>query len=249
MEKVWQKHYAKETPHSINPSQFESIKELFDISVKKFADKPAYRNFGAEISFGELDTLSQNFAAYFQNELGLKPGDRIVIQMPNLIQYPIVLFGALRAGLVVVNTNPLYTAREMRHQFKDSGAKAIVIMANFANLLEEVIEDTDIEHIVITEIGDQLGWPKSLIMNFAVKHIKKMVPKHTLKEYHSFYEALDLGSKHKLKNVDIKSDDIAFLQYTGGTTGVSKGAVLTHKNIISNMLQISEWIKPKGQSG
>ncbi len=249
MEHIWHKSYPQGVSKEINPDQFKSIIELFDISVKKYADKPAYRNFGAEISFGELEKLSRDMAAYFQNELKLQKGDRIVLQMPNLIQYPIALFGALRAGLVVVNTNPLYTAREMEHQFKDSGAKAIVIMANFAHLLDEVIGKTEIKHVIVTEIGDQLGFPKSLLMNFAVKKIKKMVPPYKLPGHKTFYEALDIGSKKDFTPAVCVSSDIAFLQYTGGTTGVSKGAVLTHRNIIANMLQIGEWMKPQLKNG
>jgi long-chain acyl-CoA synthetase len=246
---IWQKRYAPETSHSIDPDQINSIADLFDSSVKKFASLPAYRNMGAEISFKDLDDLSRDMASYFQNTCGLKKGDRVVIQMPNLIQYPIALFGALRAGLTIVNANPLYTAREMRHQFKDSGAKAIVILANFAHNLAEIIQDTDIEHVVVTELGDQLGWPKSLLINLAVKYLKKMVPPFDLPGHHSFYEALDLGRQGTLKPVPRASDDIAFLQYTGGTTGVAKGAMLTHRNMIANMLQISEWMKPRMKEG
>ncbi len=245
MEKIWLKSYSPETSASIDPDQFQSIIDLFDTSVKKFADKPSYRCMGSQIDFKELDDLSRDFASYLQNVAGLKKGDRIVIQMPNLIQYPVVMFGALRAGCIVVNTNPLYTSREMLHQFKDSGAKAIVILANFAHLLEEVIDQTDIETVVITEIGDMLGWPKSLIVNSVVKYVKKMVPKYHIPNHHGFYEALDLGAEKKFTPVPMASSDLAFLQYTGGTTGVAKGAMLTHRNIIANMLQISEWMKPK----
>lgn len=249
MDKVWLKAYAPETSHSINPDQYSSICDLFDTSVKKFADKPAYRNFGSEITFGQLDELSANYAAYFQKVLGLKKGDRVAIQMPNLLQYPVVMFGALRAGLIIVNTNPLYTAREMRHQFKDSGAKAVVIMANFAHLLAEVLADTDIKHVIVTEIGDQLKFPKSLLMNLAVKHLKRMVPNYELPNHHTYKQGLELGRKQKFDPVKTESSDLAFLQYTGGTTGVSKGAMLTHRNILANMLQISEWMKSKLKEG
>jgi long-chain acyl-CoA synthetase len=244
MESIWTKKYPASVATKIDLTQYSSIVDLFNGAVKKHAHLLAYRNMGTNMSYQELDELSAQFASYFQNTCGLKKGDRIAIQMPNLIQYPIVLFGALRAGLVVVNTNPLYTPREMRHQFKDSGAKAIVICANFAKNLEEVLPDTDIKHVVVTQLGDMLGAPKSLLINFVVKYIKKMVPSYKIPNAISFFEALDLGMKTKYAQVPVTQSDIAFLQYTGGTTGVSKGAVLTHKNMLANMLQIAEWINP-----
>lgn len=244
MEKIWFKSYSKNVAQSINAEQYNSILDLFHESIKKYPQRVAYTNMGAELTFEELDQLSRDFAAFLQNKAGLKKGDRIAIQMPNLIQYPIVLFGALRAGLIVVNTNPLYTAREMKHQFTDSGAKAIVILANFAKTLQEVLPETGIETIVVTEIGDMLGFPKSLIVNSVVKYLKKMVPAYDIPNALSFFEALDIGAESQHTPVDMKGDDIAFLQYTGGTTGVAKGAMLTHKNMIANMLQISEWMKP-----
>ena len=249
MTKPWYKAYPKGVAQTIDPNSYKSIIQLFDESMQKFPHKQAYMNMGTTLSFSELNDLSRDFAAYLQNEVGLKKGDRIAIQMPNLIQYPIVLFAAIRAGLIVVNTNPLYTAREMKFQFKDSGAKAIVILANFAYNLEEVIADTDIQSVVVTEIGDMLGFPKRLLINAVVKHVKKMVPKYNLPKAVSFLDALDIGSEKKFTAADTTGDDIAFLQYTGGTTGVSKGAVLTHRNMISNMLQISEWMKPKLKEG
>ena len=244
MKNTWTKHYPKSVPHNININEYQNILEVSDEAIRKFRNKVAFSNFGIDLTYHELDVQSAKMASYFQNTLGLKKGDRIAIQMPNVLQYPIVLFAAFRAGLIVVNTNPLYTAPEMRHQFKDSGAKAIVILANYANLLEGVIKDTDIKHVVVTQIGDQLPFVKKHLINFVIKKVKKMVPDYSL-EHHTWQQALSLGATQTYVQPKLTHDDIAFLQYTGGTTGVSKGAVLTHKNIIANMLQISAWMKPK----
>lgn len=238
------KNYPKSVPQSINLNEYQNILEVSDEAIRKFRNKVAFSNFDIDLTYHELDVLSGQLASYFQNTLGLKKGDRIVIQMPNLLQYPIVLFAAFRAGLVVVNTNPLYTAPEMRHQFKDSGAKAIVILANYAKLLEEVIKDTDIKHVIVTEVGDQLPFLKKTLINFVLKNVKKMVPAFNL-EHHTWSQALKLGAEKTYVQPKLTHDDIAFLQYTGGTTGVSKGAVLTHRNIIANILQICAWMKPK----
>lgn len=242
------KNYPKSVPQSINLNEYQNILEVSDEAIRKFRNKVSFSNFDIDLTYHELDVLSGQLASYFQNTLGLKKGDRIVIQMPNLLQYPIVLFAAFRAGLVIVNTNPLYTAPEMRHQFKDSGAKAIVILANYAKLLEEVIQDTDIKHVVITEVGDQLPFLKKHLINFVLKKVKKMVPAYNLK-HHTWAEALKFGAEKTYVQPKLTQDDIAFLQYTGGTTGVSKGAVLTHKNIIANILQICAWMKPKLVTG
>lgn len=242
MTKPWYKVYSPKTAHEINPDIYNSIVDIFHEGVKQYKDKAAYRNMGVDLSFNEMDQLSAQFATYLQNHCGLKKGDRIAIQMPNVIQYPIVLFGALRAGLIVVNTNPLYTTREMKYQFNDAGVKAIVILSNFAHCLDEIIKETQIKHVVVTDLGDMLGFPKRLIVNAVVKYVKKMVPKYSLPGHIGFFEALDLGSKADFREPEFKNSDIAFLQYTGGTTGVSKGAVLTHRNIIANMLQIREWM-------
>ena len=242
--KPWLDHYPKGVAHEINPDRFDSVNDLFEESVHKFRDNVAFSNMGTELTFEDLNYLSADFAAFLQNVAKLKKGDRMAIQMPNLLQYPVVMYGALRAGVVVVNTNPLYTAREMRHQFRDSGVKAIVVFAASAHNLAEIIKDTEIETVVVTNVGDLLGFPKSMIVNSMVKYVKKMIPEYNLPGAYSFYEALDLGADHNFKPETCHGSDLAFLQYTGGTTGVSKGAELTHRNIISNMLQIAEWIRP-----
>ncbi|WP_439555724.1 AMP-binding protein, partial [Dyadobacter sp.] len=231
-------------PYEINPEAYSSLLEMMEVSFRENTDKPAYTNMGKSLSFGKLDELSRNFAAYLQS-VGLQQGDRIAIQMPNLLQYPVVMMGALRAGLVIVNTNPLYTCREMQHQFKDSGAKAIVILANFAQNLEKVIQNTDIQQVIITEIGDLLGFPKKLIVNSVVKYIKKMVPEYHIPKATSFSNAIAIGAGLTYKRPNISGLDIAFIQYTGGTTGVSKGAMLTHRNLIANVEGINEWLMSK----
>jgi len=249
MNKPWLSHYPTGVAHTIDPNRFRSINDLFEDSVHKYGDRAAFENMGAEITFEDLNSLSADFASFLQNTAKLKKGDRIAIQMPNLLQYPVVMFGALRAGLVVVNTNPLYTAREMKYQFQNSGAKAVVILANSAHCLNDIIKDTPIETVVVTEVGDLLGFPKSLLVNSIVKYVKKMVPAYDLPGAYSFFEAMDLGSDSRFKPERCESEDIAFLQYTGGTTGVSKGAILTHRNIIANMLQIAEWMRPRLKQG
>ena len=230
----WLKFYTPGVPYEIDPDAYSSLIELMETGFRLFKDRPAYANMGKELSFGKLEELSRNFAAYLQS-LGLRKGDRIAIQMPNLLQYPVAMFGALRAGLVVVNTNPLYTPREMQHQFKDSGVKAIVILANFASHLEKIVANTEIEHVIITQIGDLLGFPKKLIVNAVVKYVKKMVPDYQIRDAVGFGEALSLGSGLTYEKPVVSNIDIAFIQYTGGTTGVSKGALLTHRNLIANV--------------
>lgn len=240
----WLKNYPEGIPYEINPDAYSSLVEMMEISFRENPDKPAYNNMNKALTFAKLDELSRNFAAYLQS-LGLHQGDRIAIQMPNLLQYPVAMMGALRAGLVIVNTNPLYTPREMQHQFKDSGAKAIVILANFAANLEKIIAHTDIEHVIVTEIGDLLGFPKKLIVNAVVKYIKKMVPAYHLPKAVTFADALATGSEATYKRPYLTGLDLAFIQYTGGTTGVSKGAMLTHRNLIANVEGINEWLMSK----
>ena len=243
-DRIWLQNYPKGVAHDIDSSKYNSIMDVVDQAVRQHSKGGAFSNMGATLTFEQFDEKVNAFASFLQHELKLKKGDRIAIQMPNLLQFPIAMFGALRAGLIIVNTNPLYTATEMRHQFKDSGAKAIVILANYASLLQQILKETDIESVVVTEIGDQLPGLKKHLVNAIVKHVKKMVPAYDLPQAYSFNQALQLGQKQKVTPVPLAMNDIAFLQYTGGTTGVSKGAVLTHKNIISNMLQIVEWMRP-----
>ncbi len=244
MNNIWTKKYPPEVPHTIDISEYQSILSVFDQAISKFKLKPAFSSFGIDMSYSELDILSSQFACYLQNTLGLIKGDRIAIQLPNILQFPVVLFGAFRAGLIIVNTNPLYTAPEMKHQFKDSGAKAIVILAQFAHLLQTIQAETDIQHIIVTDVGDQLPLLKKSVINFVIRYVKKLVPAYSLK-HHTWSEALAIGRAGKYVQPQMNLEDTAFLQYTGGTTGVAKGAVLTHKNIIANMLQICAWMKPK----
>lgn len=238
--KIWHDKYPAGVSTEVDVTRYQSVAQILDECFEKYADQTAYINMGASLTFGEVDKLSRDFAAYLQ-ELGLEKGDRIALQMPNILQYPIALFGAVRAGLIVVNTNPLYTAREMKHQFKDSGAKAIVILDNFASKLDEIIADTDIEHVILTRLGDLLGGFKGFLTNFVVKYIKKMVPAYSLPAAVPFKQALSIGSDCRYLQPEIKSDDVGFLQYTGGTTGVSKGATLSHGNLVANMLVMEEW--------
>jgi len=242
MQKPWLKSYPAGIAEEIDINKYSSVAEIFDTSVAKYGDLPAYTNFGKTISYSEVDLYTAQLGAYLKNELGLEKGDRVAVMMPNLLQNPIAIFAILRAGLVVVNTNPLYTARELKHQLNDSGAKAIIIVENFAHVLQDVIDETGIEHVITTKMGDMLSPLKGFIINTVVKYIKKMVPGFTIKKAVSFKKALKLGAQHRFQTVPSTHDDIAFLQYTGGTTGVSKGAVLTNKNMVGNMLQASAWI-------
>jgi len=241
VEKVWLENYPEGVPEFIDTNEYKSLADLFEQSIAKFKDKPAYTNLGRTITFSELENLSRDFGAYLTNQAGLKKGDRIAIMMPNLIQYPIVLFAALRAGLIVVNTNPLYTDRELEHQLKDSDAKAIVILENFAHTLADIIQQTNVQTVITTRIGDMAPFPKSLLVNFVVKHVKKMVPSFSLPSAISFKDVLKQGQNQAFSNADLNHDDVAFLQYTGGTTGVAKGAALTNENMIANLLQAHAW--------
>lgn len=239
---TWFQHYPKGVPQTINPEQYSSLADLFEIGFKKYANQPAMENMGKCLTYQEFEIQVNRFAGYLQTHTKLEKGDRIAIQMPNLLQYPIAMFAALRCGFVVVNTNPLYTSDEMKHQFNDSGAKAIVILENFACNLESILSETAIETVITTEIGDLLGGIKGAITNFVVKRIKKMVPPFSLPKAISFNQALKLGSQSTFKKVELTGEDIAFLQYTGGTTGVSKGAMLTHKNLVANLEQVCAWM-------
>lgn len=237
--------YPAGVPAEIDISQYRSMVDVFEKSCKRYAAKPAFTSVGVTLTYADLDRLTQDFAAYLQNKTNLKPGDRIAIQLPNLTQYPVAIYGAMRAGLVVVNTNPLYTPREMEHQFNDSGAKALVVLANMAHLAQEVVPHTGIEHVIVTELADMHGQPKRLIMNAAVKYIKKMVPPYRIPGAKSFVDVMNEGARCQFKPVYPKPEDLAVLQYTGGTTGVAKGAMLSHQNLVANLLQVKPLLLSK----
>ncbi len=242
-DRPWLKNYPSGVPANINPNEYQNLVEMFEETFEKYRKLPAFQCMGKSITFDQLDKMSKQFGAYLLSR-GLEPGDKIALMMPNLLQYPIALFGALRAGLVIVNTNPLYTPREMKHQFSDSGAKAIVIAENFAANLEKIIHDTPIKTVIVTSIGEMLGAVKGTLTNFVVRTVKGMVPKYNLANTVTFKEALSQGKKFTLPDLDGKPEDVIVLQYTGGTTGVSKGAMLTNRNLISNMLQFRAMIRP-----
>ena len=241
MEKIWFDNYPPNAEKTIDVTKYESLVEMFEAAVKRHPDMPAYINMGQVLTFRKLEERSRAFAAYLQNELRLEKGDRVALMMPNLLQYPIALFGALRAGLVIVNVNPLYTPRELEHQLNDSGAKTIVIVSNFAATLEKVVFNTQVEHVILTRMGDQLSFGKRTLVNFVVKYIKKLVPKYKLPHAVSFREALSIGKQRQYVKPNLESSDLAFLQYTGGTTGVAKGAMLTHANMVANVFQ-AKWV-------
>ena len=241
--------YPPGVPAEIDESQYKSMVDVFEKAVKKFADRPAFSAVGVTLTYRDLDVQSRNFAAWLQNKTNLKPGDRIAIQMPNLTQYPVVVFGAMRAGMIVVNTNPLYTTREMEHQFNDSGAKALVVLANMADKVEEVLPQTGIETVIITEIADMHAPLKRKLMNGAVRYVKKMVPSYNLPKAVKLTRVLSAGAKSSFKPVEAKADDIAVLQYTGGTTGVAKGAMLTHANLVANLLQVKPMLLSRLEEG
>ncbi|WP_266171947.1 AMP-binding protein [Dyella subtropica] len=241
-ERPWLAHYPDGVPPQIDINAYASVAAVLEESFERYRDRPGFANFGKQLSYGQVDELSRQFAGYLTGVLQLAKGDRIAIMMPNVLQYPIALFGALRAGLVVVNTNPMYTARELKHQLEDAGAKAIVVLDNFAATLQQVVAETEVKHIITTGIGDMLGFPKGALINFVLKHVKKMVPAFNLPHAVSFRDALAQGAPHPLPKVTLTHDDVAFLQYTGGTTGVAKGAMLTHGNMVANMLQAGAWV-------
>jgi long-chain acyl-CoA synthetase len=241
VDKIWLKSYADDVPAELPTPEFKSIREMIEFAFEEFPDRPAYTNMGTTLSYRDLDKLSMKFACYLQKSLRLVRGERVAIMLPNLLQYPVVLFGLFRAGLVAVNVNPLYTARELKHQLTDSGAKCIIILENFADTLEEIIGDTNIEQVVTTQVGDLLAWPKSAITNFVLKRIRKMVPSFSLSGRVRLRAALRKGAKHQLDHIELGFADIAFLQYTGGTTGVAKGAMLSHRNMVYNVHQSRAW--------
>jgi long-chain acyl-CoA synthetase len=241
----WLSSYPSVVAKEIGPLPYQSLVELFEAASKKYADKVAFENMGVQMTFREVDELSTAFGAYLQKELGMKKGDRIAIQMPNLLQFPVAFIGSLKAGLIVVNTNPLYTPREMEHQFKDSGATTILIVANFAKNLEEIIGKLpDTKHVIVTHMGDMLGTLKGALVNFVVKSVKKMVPDFNLPKAIGFKSVISKGKSLALDRPKLEAEDLAVLQYTGGTTGVSKGAQLSHRNLIAHNQMITEWFKP-----
>ncbi|TAN07507.1 MAG: long-chain-fatty-acid--CoA ligase [Rhodanobacteraceae bacterium] len=238
----WLAHYPAGVPADIRTDTYPSIVAMFEEACRRFPERPAYSSFGVALTWAELDRLSARFSAWLSTEWKLGKGDRLAIMLPNLLQYPIALFGALRAGLTVVNVNPLYTARELEHQLKDSGATAIVVLENFASTLQEAVARTEVKHVIVTSIGDQLGFPKGALITFAVRHVKKMVPHWSLPGHLCFGDVLRKGASMQVPHVQLGHSDIAFLQYTGGTTGVAKGAMLTHGNMVSNALQLAAWV-------
>jgi long-chain acyl-CoA synthetase len=242
-ERVWLESYPEGVPTDIDASEYESLVGLMAESFAKYAQRTAYSFMGHDISYEETDVKSQSLAAYFQS-LGLQKGDRVAIMMPNVPQYPVAVAAILRAGLVVVNVNPLYTPRELEHQLTDSGAKAIVIIENFAITLQKCIKQTQVKHIVMCAMGDMLNWPKSAVVNFVVRNMKNLVPEFHLFGAVKFNQALRIGSEVRFRSPTVSAEDIALLQYTGGTTGISKGAVLLHRNVIANLLQSEAWNEP-----
>lgn len=245
MDKPWIKSYPAGIRQEIDVDEYPSVTEVFNQAVKKFSELPAFCNMGTTLSYADMDRLTENFAAYLQSLPGMQKGDRVAVMMPNLLQNPIAIFAILRAGFTVVNTNPLYTARELRHQLKDSGTKVIIVVDNFCSVLQEVLPDTDIQQVITTQLGDMLKFPKSLIVNLVVKYVKKMVPAYSIDGSITFRQALDIGADRRFVEQPTTHDDLAFLQYTGGTTGLAKGAMLTNRNMVANMQQASEWISGK----
>ena len=249
MNRPWLNHYPAGMPAEIDADLFLSVPDLIEKITLKFGNRPAYHNLGRTLSYADLEKLSRDFASFLQGLPGMAKGDRVAIMAPNLLQYPVALFGVLRAGMTVVNVNPLYTPRELEHQLKDSGAKAIVILENFAHTLQEVLAKTPVEHVVTTQVGDLLPIPKRWIVNLVIKRVKKMVPAWRVDGAITFGEALARGAAASLKPAGVTHDDIAFLQYTGGTTGVSKGAMLTHRNILANLEQTGVWVSGSFKEG
>ena len=249
MEKVWLKSYPPGVPEEVDINAYSSVTDVFEQAIERFGDKPCFSNLGTTLTYKEMDRYTDQLASYLQSLPGLEKGDRVAIMMPNVLQNPIAIFATLRAGYTVVNTNPLYTPRELEHQLSDSGARAIIVMENFCHTLEEVIDETPIQHVITTQLGDMLHFPKSLIVNLVVRYVKKMVPPFTLPQRVTFKQALERGSVKPHEPIACNHDDLAFLQYTGGTTGVAKGAMLSHGNMVSNMQQASAWLADTVEEG
>ena len=241
MDKIWLQSYPEDVDPELPPAPWRSVRELFEDAFDQWPERPSYSNMGTTLTYRELDELSMKFACFLQQELGLVRGERVAIMLPNILQYPVALCGIFRAGLVVVNVNPLYTARELEHQLEDSGARCIIILENFAHILEEALEDVSVDHIITTGVGDLLGFPKAMLVNFVLRYIKKAVPSYSLPGAIRFKDALKRGEHKGLEKVELGFADIAFLQYTGGTTGISKGAMLSHRNMVCNVQQTVQW--------
>ncbi|MEO6264261.1 MAG: long-chain fatty acid--CoA ligase [Luteimonas sp.] len=248
-ERPWLAQYPAGVPAEIDVDEFPSIVSVLEQAISNYRDRPAFANLGKVLTYADIDRLSAQFAAYLLGELNLRKGDRVAIMMPNCLQYPIATFGILRAGLTVVNVNPMYTARELKHQLVDSGASAILVLDNFGHTVQEVVADTPLKQVITTGLGDMLGFPKGAIVNFVLRHVKKMVPDYDIPGAIRFRDALALGQMQKLPEIMIDPGDIAFLQYTGGTTGVAKGAMLTHRNMVANMLQAGAWVSTVVRQG
>jgi long-chain acyl-CoA synthetase len=244
VEKIWLKQYQHDVPAEINADEFKSVVEILQNSCNEYAKLPAFSSMGVTLTYHDICQLAHAFSAYLQQELKLKKGDRVALMLPNVLQYPVAMFGILRAGLTVVNVNPLYTPTELIHQIRDSGAETIIVLANFAHTVSEALAETPLKNIIVTSIGDLFPWPKSFIVNFVVKYIKHMVKPYNLPNAIKFTDVISKGKKEHFHPVDVGPEDIAFLQYTGGTTGVSKGAMLTHRNIVSNVQQADAWFDP-----
>lgn len=248
-ERPWLAQYPEGVPAQIDVDEFPSIVSVLENAIENYRDRPAFSNFGKVLTYGDIDRLSAQFAAYLLGELKLKKGDRVAIMMPNCLQYPIATFGVLRAGLTVVNTNPMYTARELKHQLDDSGAAVIFVLDNFGKTVQDVVGQTQVKQVISTGLGDMIGGLKGPVMNFVLKYVKKMVPDYDIPGAVRFRDTLTLGQMHKLPQIEISPDDIAFLQYTGGTTGVAKGAMLTHRNLVANMQQAAAWVGANAKPG
>ena len=249
MEKIWLRHYQAGVPAEINPDAYQSLVEIFDRSCTQYPKRIAFTNLGHNLTYRKINALVTQFAAFLQQKLGLQKGDRVGIMLPNSLQYPVALFGTLKAGGIVVNFNPLYTADEMAHQIQDAGLKVILVMANFANVLEEALKKAPVPHVIVTELGDLLSWPKNMIVNFVVSKIKKLVPAWHIPDAFSLKTVLSQGKSCTFSHVDVVNSDLAFLQYTGGTTGVAKGAMLSHRNMVANVEQSTAWMMPSLISG
>ncbi|MBY0544436.1 MAG: AMP-binding protein, partial [Gammaproteobacteria bacterium] len=249
MEKIWLKSYPAGVPAEINPDRYTSLSALFEDACAQFGDRPAFTNRHATLTYNELRSRAYEFAGFLQKQLHCETADRIAIIMPNLLQYPVVMLGAFTAGMTVVNVNPLYTGREMAHQLRDSGATVVVILANFAHILQEILPETAVKHVIVTEVGDLYSTLERFVVNSAVKYLKRMVPAWDISDAYTFTQAMEIGASHLPNPVILRGDDVAFLQYTGGTTGIAKGAVLTHRNMVANLEQASAWVGPFLTSG